>query len=99
MDMKLQHFVKLIDNALQIAEGRMLDQQTGKLDVAPEGALDIAIKNLEEIKNNAICGTLPSFQVYGQLGLTRFVADWDEPLESSLLKAVGAVERYYKENL
>jgi hypothetical protein len=51
---------------------------------------------LKSIKNQALAGQLPPSQGIVTLGLAREVADWIDPLDSPLLKAVGKVEREYQ---
>ncbi len=94
MDAKVKELVRLIDQALQIAEGRLREQQADEY-YAP--ALEAITEGLHYWKSQATSGVLPSSEGRRNLGLGRAVLDWDSQY-SQLVKAVGAVDRYYQEN-
>ncbi len=91
MDAKITEFTQLIDQAIQQAEKT---DQKGKSE-----RLNNLIQGLETLKQKAISGELEASQGVATLGLSREVADWVEPLDSPLLKAVGQLEEYYQSNL
>lgn len=88
MDTKKLEFIRLIDHALEIAEQISLENQAGRL--------QSLISALQVIKIQAAADQLESSQGILTLGLAREVADWIDSLDSPLLKAVGAIERYYQ---
>jgi hypothetical protein len=94
MKTKTEEFIKLIDQASEIAEEILKDKK-------PESSahLNNAIAVLQSIKSKALNGNLEPSGGVSTLGLAHGVADWIEPLDSPLLKAVGAIEEYYQKNL
>jgi hypothetical protein len=91
METNFKEFTTLIDSALGIAEQMQLEQ--------PGESLETAIRALQSVKDQALAGQLAPSQGTTTLGLARGMADWIESLDSPLLKAVGAIEEYYKTNL
>ncbi|MCW5317273.1 hypothetical protein GTQ43_26750 [Nostoc sp. KVJ3] len=93
MKTKTEEFIKLIDQASDIAEQTLKDK--------PEFSepLNNAIAALQSIKTKTLNDRLEPSEKTATLGLARGVADWIEPLDSPLLKAVGAIEEYYQKNL
>jgi hypothetical protein len=84
-----QDLVHLIDQA--IAEASKVNpggqaERCGRL-----------IAGLQAIRQQALSGALEPSQGGSTLGLSREVADWIESLDAPLLKAVGAIERFYQE--
>lgn len=53
------------------------------------------VAGLRSIRSQALSGTLEASQGGSTLGLAREVADWSDALDSPLLQAVGAIERFY----
>ncbi len=99
MNAKIEEFIKLIDNALQIAEEMLKTRQSDQSDFLLKERLSNVIRVLRRTKNNAINGNLTLSGGVLTLGLVREVADWIEPLNSPLLEAVRAMEQYYQEQL
>ena len=99
MNAKIEEFIKLIDNALQIAEEMLKTRQSDQSDFLLKERLSNVIRVLRRTKNNAINGNLTLSGGVLTLGLVREVADWIEPLNSRLLEAVSAIEQYYQEQL
>jgi hypothetical protein len=85
-------FIKLIDQALEIAE--QTTTESGK-----QERLNNAIAALQSIKTQTLAGNLEPSGGNSTLGLASGVADWIEPLDSPLLAAVGAIEQYYQKHL
>lgn len=54
------------------------------------------VAGLQSIRSQALAGTLEASQGGSTLGLAREVADWSDTLDSPLLQAVGAIERFYQ---
>jgi hypothetical protein len=94
MEPKTEEFIKLIDQASEIAEKMLKDKKT---DLSER--LNNVISVLKSIKNKALNGKLEPSGGISNLGLAREVADWIEPLDSPLLKAIGAIEEYYQKHL
>lgn len=91
MKPQIAEFINLIDPAIAMAEQMSVKQ--------PSERLNNVIGRLQSIKNQALGGQLESSQGVSTLGLAREVADWIEPLDSPLLKAVGTIEEYYQKYL
>lgn len=85
-------FIKLIDQAMEIAE--QIPTESGK-----QERLNNAIAALQSIKTETLAGNLEQSGGISTLGLASGVADWIEPLNSPLLTAVGAIEQYYQKHL
>lgn len=96
MENKTEEFIKLLDKALEIAEQIRRDKQPK---FKHSERLDNLIGALESIKNKTLIGKLEPSGGISTLGLSREVADWIEPLDSPLLKAVGTIEEYYQKHL
>ncbi|MHC5595679.1 MAG: hypothetical protein ACYTXC_06885 [Nostoc sp.] len=94
METKTEEFIKLLDQASEIAEQMLKDKKTEF-----SAHLNNAIATLQSIKSNTRNGKLEPSGGISTLGLAHEVADWIEPLDSPLLKAVGAIEEYYQKNL
>lgn len=91
METKTAKLLKLIEQALNIAEQM-------RTELANPERLNNVISVLQSIKNKTLIGQLEPSAGTSTLGLAREVADWVEPLDSPLLKAVGAIEEYYQTN-
>ncbi|AFY32990.1 hypothetical protein [Calothrix sp. PCC 7507] len=85
-------FIKLIDQALEIAEHT--STEAGK-----QERLNKAIATLKSIRSQTLAGNLEPSGGISTLGLASGVADWIEPLDSPLLAAVGAIEEHYQKHL
>ncbi|MBD2335663.1 hypothetical protein H6G64_01500 [Calothrix sp. FACHB-156] len=93
MEAKKVEFLKLIDQALEVGK-TMLDTGYPSSD-----RLNNLIAQLQQIKAETISDRLEPSGGTVTLGLAREVADWIENLDSPLLKAVGAIEIYYQQQL
>ncbi len=93
IDDKKQEFVRLIDRAVNQSQ-EMIEQSPSHAE-----PLNTLVSELQRIKANALSDQLQPSEGSLTLGLSRGLADWIEPLDSPLLTAVGAVERYYQEHL
>ncbi|SRR5579883_1364066 len=99
MENKTETFVKLIDQAVETAEQMRQQQQVQQPGSGQQERLNSVINALQSIKTNAQSGKLEPSGGNLTLGLAREVADWIEPLDSPLLKAVGEIEQYYQKHL
>jgi hypothetical protein len=84
-----EEFIKLINQSVAIAEQMCHNSEQSQ-------RLNNVISVLESVKNKVMIGELEPSQGNTTLGIAREVADWIEPLDAPLLKAVGAVEAYYQ---
>ncbi|MBD2560940.1 MULTISPECIES: hypothetical protein [Nostoc] len=94
MKTKTEEFIKLIDQASDITEQMLKDTKSES-----SARLNNVISALQSIKSKTLNGKLEPSGGTSTLGLAHGVADWIEPLDSPLLKAVGAIEEYYQKNL
>ena len=83
--------IKLIDNALDIANEMQLQEITN------QEMLDHLLNKLTTIKNQVINDNLSTSQKGATLGLSRQVSDWVESLDSPLLTAVTKIDKYYQQ--
>jgi hypothetical protein len=88
----------LIDEALSLAEGRLQNLQAGGSDPSSPDSLTIIIAGLRYRRDGAINGRLGPSEGYVTLGLARAAAEHDR-YDTSLMKKIGVIERYYRENL
>ena len=88
-----QEFLQLIDQALTQSE-QVRQQVTSHAE-----QLNTLVSELHHIKANVLSDRLQPSEGTLTLGLARGLADWIEPLNSPLLEAVGAIERYYQQHL
>ncbi|MGK7885750.1 MAG: hypothetical protein AB4057_14130 [Crocosphaera sp.] len=84
--------IKLIDNAVEIANEMQLQEITN------QEMLDNLLNKLTIIKNQVINDNLSASQKGATLGLSRQVSDWVESLDSPLLTAVSKIDKYYQQN-
>jgi hypothetical protein len=94
-DEQVQTFVKLVDRFIEIAKERNKRQMAGGDDVAPPGMLEYLINAMSKYREKAFNGKLAPSGGELTIGILRTVADWDEPLDSELVKAAKEVEAYY----
>ncbi|HKS26734.1 MAG TPA: hypothetical protein VJS44_02895 [Pyrinomonadaceae bacterium] len=97
MDSKTKTLVNLIDDALKIAEGRLLRVRGDAYDPAPLSGLEAIVAALMERRRMAIKGTLKPFEGQNSVGLNRELLEWGE-WGTELFKAIESVETFYSEN-
>jgi hypothetical protein len=97
MDSKTKTLINLIDDALRIAEDRLLRRQGGAYDAAPLSGLEAVVAALQERKARAMDGTLQPFEGHNSVGLNRDLLDWGE-WGTALFQAIEAVEEFYGNN-
>ena len=93
-DERVQTFVKLLDRFIEIAKERNQRQMAGGDDAAPPGMLEFLINAMSKCREEALNGNLPPSEG-GMIGILRTVADFDEPLDSELVKAARDIDAYY----
>ncbi|HJU53042.1 MAG TPA: hypothetical protein VJ715_00660 [Pyrinomonadaceae bacterium] len=94
MKTKAEELIGLLDDARAIAEERLQRRSPDERNLS---ALETIAAVLQDYKEKVLSGTLSPSEGHVTLGLTRFVADWDE-LDSPLLKAVGKADRFYRDD-
>jgi hypothetical protein len=97
MDSKTKTLVNLIDDALQIAEDRMLRREAGAYDLAPLSGLEMIVAALHQRREMALAGTLKPFEGHNSVGLNRELLEWGE-WGTELFKAIESIEDFYSEN-
>ena len=97
MDAKTRTLVNLIDDAIQIAEERLLRREPGAYDLAPLSGLEAVVAALQERKAQALSGTLKPLEGNSVVGLNRELLEWGE-WGTPLFKALEALEQFYSEN-
>ncbi|MBH8555807.1 hypothetical protein I8751_26360 [Nostocaceae cyanobacterium CENA357] len=99
MKTKTEEFIKLLDQAIKIAEQIRTEQQIKQPEFGHSERLNHLVNNLQSVRDKTLNGNLEPSAGVSTLGLAREVADWIEPLDSPLLKVVGAIEEYYQKYL
>lgn len=97
MDSKTKTLVKLINDALKIAEDRLLRIQSNAYDPAPLSGLETIVEALKERRAQAKSGTLKPVKGRGSVGLNRELLEWGE-WGTELFKAIESVEDFYRDN-
>jgi len=98
LNTKIEGLIRLIDEALDIAEERIKNLQAGKPDPSSPDLLNRIIEGLRYRKDQAINGNLGPSEGYVTLGLARAALEYDH-YDTALVKKIGEIERYYKQNL
>jgi hypothetical protein len=98
MDSKTKTLVHLIDDALKIAEDRLLRRGAqGEHDLAPLSGLEMIIAALRERRERALTGTLAPFEGHNSVGLNRELLEWGE-WGTELFQAIESIEEFYRDN-
>lgn len=97
MDSKTKTLIHLLDDALKIAEERLLRRDAGAYDPAPVSGLEMVIASLRARKEMALAGTLKPFAGHNSVGLNRELLEWGE-WGTALFQAIQAVEEFYRDN-
>lgn len=97
MDSKTKTLLNLIDDALKIAEDRLLRHEADASDPAPLSGLEMIVAALEEKKESALSGTLKPFDGHNSVGLNRELLEWGE-WGTPLFKSLEAIEEFYSDN-
>ncbi|MDX6499291.1 MAG: hypothetical protein QOG23_2551 [Blastocatellia bacterium] len=94
MDEKIQHLVKLIDQAIALAHDRLTAKLAGHPDPSTIEGLKQIISGLQYRRNQAINTGFEVSDSYVTLGLARAALEYDVP-DSELLRKIGEVEQYF----
>jgi hypothetical protein len=97
MDSKIKTLVNLIDDALKIAEDRLLRVQNQTYDPAPVSGLEAIVASLRERRRMALKGTLKPFEGGNSVGLNRELLEWGE-WGTELFTAIESIETFYRDN-
>lgn len=97
MDSKTKTLVQLIDEALKIAEDRLLRRESGAYDSAPLSGLELIVAALRARRESALNGTLKPFEGHNSVGLNRELLEWGE-WGTALFQAIESVEEFYRDN-
>jgi hypothetical protein len=97
MDAKTEGLVKLIDEAIEIGEQRLMAKRRGESDPSSEGDLAAILSGLRYRRNQSIN---EGFEVGNEdvsLGLARVALDHDRQ-DSKLVKKTGEIEKYFQQH-
>ncbi len=97
MDSKTKTLVGLIDDALEIAEARLMRRESGSHDAAPVSGLEAIVTALQERKEAALSGQLQPFDGHNSVGLNRELLEWGE-WGTPLFNALQSLEEFYRDN-
>ena len=98
MDAKTKTLVNLIDDALKIAEDRLLRRDAGVSDdPAPVSGLEEVVAALQVMREKAMTGTLKPFGGHNSTGLNHELLGWGE-WGTPLFKAIESLEEFYRDN-
>jgi len=94
MDTKIEGLVRLIDQAIALAQERLKAKRAGSTDPASIEGLEQIISGLQYRRNEAISSGFPVYDSYVTLGLVRAALEYDVP-DSDLVHKIGDIERYF----
>lgn len=98
MDSKTKTLVGLIDDALKIAEDRLLRRESlSHDDAAPVSGLEAIVAALRERKEAALGGALKPFEGRDSVGLNRELLEWGE-WGTPLFNSLQSLEEFYRDN-
>ncbi len=95
MDSKIDKLVMLIDEAIEMAEGRMHEAQVSNNTEEQPEALERIISGLHYRRGEAVSGKLYPSEGRNTLGLLRNIVEY-EPTDSPLAEKAREIERYYQ---
>jgi hypothetical protein len=97
MDTKTKTLVSLIDDALKIAEDRLLRRDASANDPAPVSGLEAVVAALRARRELALKGSLKPFEGHNAVGLNRELLEWGE-WGTELFEAIQSLEEFYRNN-
>ncbi|HUE81616.1 MAG TPA: hypothetical protein VMM84_05820 [Pyrinomonadaceae bacterium] len=95
MDEKTEDLVKLIDEAIEIAEQRLNGKRIGKSDLSSEDDLESILLGLRYRRAQATKEGFDQSNGDVSLGLARAALEYDQP-NSTLVKKIGEIERRFQ---
>jgi hypothetical protein len=97
--MNSERLMHMIDSAIALAEERMANQQSGKVDPLSHDQLRSLLSALNDYKNQVSRGDLETSKGGEvRLGLLRAIIDWGEPLGTPLRRTLFDIENFYAKN-
>ncbi len=97
MDAKNEGLVRLIDQAIAIAQERLNAKRAGTSDPASLEGLEQIISALQYRRGEAISNGFPVYDSYMTLGLGRAAGEYDVS-DSELSLKIGDIELYFLQN-
>lgn len=94
MDTKNEGLVRLMDQAIALAQERLNAKHAGSNDPASIEGLEHIISALQYRRGEAISSGFPVYDSYMTLGLARGAAEYDAS-DSELCLKIGEIERYF----
>jgi hypothetical protein len=94
MGQKIEGLVRLIDEAIEIAQERLKAKRAGYNDPSSVEGLEQIISGLQYRRNEAVNTGFETSDSYVTLGLARAALEYDVP-DSELVRKIGEVERYF----
>lgn len=97
MDEKTEDLVKLIDEAIEIAEQRLHRKRSGESDPSSEDDLESILSGLRYRRAQAINEGFDLSNGDVSLGLARAALEYDLP-NSTLVKKIGEIEKHFQQH-
>ncbi len=97
MDTKIEGLVRLIDQAIDVAQERLKKKGAGAIDPASIEGLEQIISALQYRRHEAVTSGFEVFATDMSLGLARAALEYDVP-QSELIHKVGDIERYFRQH-
>ena len=94
MDPKIEGLVRLLDEAIALAQDRLASKRAGNADPASIEGLEQIRSGLEYRKKEAVTVGYEVSDSYSTLGLARAATELDAPT-TELVHKIGEVERYF----
>lgn len=94
MDKKNEDLVRLIDQAIALAQERLNAKRAGSSDPASIEGLEQIVAALRYRRGEAISSGFPMYDSYMTLGLARAALEYDVP-DSELNLKIGDIELYF----
>lgn len=96
MDEKIAGLVRLIDQAIALAQERLTAKRAGHNDASSEEGLLQIISGLQYRRDEAVSAGFEVTDSYVTLGLARAALEYDLP-DTELERKIGEVEKYFLE--
>ena len=97
LDKRIEGLVRLIDQALELAQERLNAKRAGHNDVSSVEGLEQIISALQARRDEAVNTGFEISDTDIGLGLARSALEYDVP-DSALMNKVGEVERYFTQH-
>lgn len=97
MNEKIDKLVRLIDEAIELAQKRLRAKRAGRDDPSSIDGLEQIISALQYRRNEAVTSGYEVSDTDIGLGLARVALEYDVP-DSPLIRKIGEVELYFTEH-